>query len=93
MNLSVAAAQYPITEHKGFSDWQAHIAHWVTEAVKLDAQLLLFPEYGSMELVSIFPEEKSPLQCRELFAFQKFHTTLLHYSHCSCSLANYPFLP
>ncbi|MCP1384711.1 carbon-nitrogen hydrolase family protein [Runella salmonicolor] len=53
-NLTVAAAQYPITEHKTFEDWQKHTEKWVVQAVVQKAQLLLFPEYGSMELVSIF---------------------------------------
>lgn len=57
MKINVAAAQYPITEHKSFSDWQAHVEQWVAEAVQQEAQLLLFPEYGSMELVSIFPQD------------------------------------
>lgn len=53
-NLTVAAAQYPITEHQTFEDWQKHTEQWVSQAVIQKAQLLLFPEYGSMELVSIF---------------------------------------
>ncbi|WP_439555245.1 carbon-nitrogen hydrolase family protein [Dyadobacter sp.] len=56
MKVTVAAAQYPITEHTDFSAWNKHIAHWVSQAAAQGAQLLLFPEYGSMELVSIFSE-------------------------------------
>ncbi|AXE17160.1 nitrilase [Runella rosea] len=56
-NLAVAAAQYPITEHQTFEDWQKHTEQWVRQAVAQKAQLLLFPEYGSMELVSIFGSE------------------------------------
>lgn len=57
MKVTIAAAQYPITEHKTFVDWQRHVEQWVTEATRQKAQLLLFPEYGSMELVSIFDAE------------------------------------
>ncbi|GAA4463288.1 carbon-nitrogen hydrolase family protein [Nibrella saemangeumensis] len=57
MNLTVAAAQYPITEHTSFDTWRAHVNQWVEAAVRQKAQLLLFPEYGSMELVSLFPPE------------------------------------
>lgn len=57
MKVTIAAAQYPITEHKTFSDWQNHTEKWVAQAAQQKAQLLLFPEYGSMELVSIFSEE------------------------------------
>lgn len=54
MNVTIASAQYPITEHLTFEDWYIHTENWVLNAVQQHAQLLLFPEYGSMELVSIF---------------------------------------
>jgi predicted amidohydrolase len=57
MKAIIAAAQYPITEHADFSAWEEHSERWVAEAAKQGAQLLLFPEYGAMELVSTFPEE------------------------------------
>lgn len=57
MNLIVAAAQYPISIHATFSDWKIHIENHVKTAVQENAKLLLFPEYGSMELVSLFPLE------------------------------------
>lgn len=55
--MTVAAAQYPITEHTDFKNWAAHTERWVADAINQKADLLLFPEYGSMELVSIFPDE------------------------------------
>ena len=57
MDVIIAAAQYPITEHKSFDDWKSHVERWVADAVRQNAQLLLIPEYGAMELVSIFSEE------------------------------------
>ncbi|MFT4032189.1 MAG: carbon-nitrogen hydrolase family protein [Siphonobacter sp.] len=57
MNLTIAAAQYPITKHADFTAWRMHTEQWVSEAARQEAQLLLFPEYGSMELVSLFSEE------------------------------------
>ncbi|MFN8344570.1 MAG: carbon-nitrogen hydrolase family protein [Spirosomataceae bacterium] len=57
MKIRIAAAQYPITEHKSFNDWRQHTEKWIAEATRQKADLLLFPEYGSMELVSIFSEE------------------------------------
>jgi predicted amidohydrolase len=54
--MIVAAAQYPITKHTDFTSWTLHKEDWVWDAVRQNASLLLFPEYGSMELVSIFPE-------------------------------------
>jgi predicted amidohydrolase len=55
--MIIASANYPITEHATFDDWHEHVEHWVADAVKQNAGLLLFPEYGAMELVSIFSEE------------------------------------
>ncbi len=57
MKLTLATAQYPITEHQQWSDWQHHTETWVQHASQKNAQLLLFPEYGSMELVSIFSHD------------------------------------
>ena len=57
MHIIIAAAQYPITEHASFDYWKSHVERWVADAVRQNAQLLLFPEYGAMELVSIFSEE------------------------------------
>lgn len=57
MTKNFAAAQYPITEHLHFEAWCAHTEGWVVDAVQQNAHVLLFPEYGSMELVSIFNAE------------------------------------
>ncbi|MCE7068057.1 carbon-nitrogen hydrolase family protein [Dyadobacter sp. CY326] len=56
-SVIVASAQYPITKHADFAGWQRHVEEWIQDAADQHAQLLLFPEYGSMELVSIFPVE------------------------------------
>ncbi|MFN8354850.1 MAG: carbon-nitrogen hydrolase family protein [Spirosomataceae bacterium] len=56
MHPIVAAAQYPISFHRSFAAWQEHTTQWVKEAVRQKAQLLVFPEYGAMELVSLLPE-------------------------------------
>lgn len=52
--VTIASAQYPITEHPDFASWQKHAEKWVADAAIGGAELLLFPEYGAMELVSIF---------------------------------------
>lgn len=54
--MRVAAAAYPLD---WFEDWQAYEAklkHWVHEAAQNRAELLVFPEYGSIELASIYGE-------------------------------------
>ncbi len=67
--IKLAAAQYPLTF---FSDWKAyceHLERWVKEAVDQNADILLFPEYASMEIVSLFPEKTRgdlQLQIREM---------------------------
>ncbi|MCF2496230.1 carbon-nitrogen hydrolase family protein [Dyadobacter chenhuakuii] len=53
MSVIVASAQYPISQHVDLAGWQRHIENWVADAAASGAGLLLFPEYGAMELVSI----------------------------------------
>ena len=55
--MIIASANYPITEHATFDDWREHVERWIIDAVNQNAGLLLFPEYGAMELVSIFSDE------------------------------------
>jgi len=59
MTVKIATAQYPITRHKSFHHWQQHMERWIADGVTEGAQLLLFPEYGAMELTSILPEDIS----------------------------------
>jgi predicted amidohydrolase len=54
-NTRIALAQYPITACATWADWLTHVARWVAEAASAGAQLLVFPEYASMELVSLMP--------------------------------------
>jgi predicted amidohydrolase len=51
--IKIAAAQYPLDELKSLQEYEAKITRWVEEAVGAGAQLLVFPEYGAMELASI----------------------------------------
>lgn len=67
--MKIALAQYPITKHKSLKDWKTHTQEWVETAAKNSAQVLVFPEYGSMELVSLLPAEAQkslPLQIQDL---------------------------
>ncbi|GGX80891.1 amidohydrolase [Litchfieldella qijiaojingensis] len=54
--VTVATAQYPIDAFETFADFQAKAARWVHDAVMRGAELLVFPEYGGMELTSLLPE-------------------------------------
>ncbi len=51
--MKLAAAAYPLTEFRQFDDYAAHLALWVADAAAKGADLLVFPEYGAMELVSL----------------------------------------
>jgi len=54
--MRVAAAAYPLDWIKDWDEFAAKLHRWVAEAAENDAKLLVFPEYGSMELVSLFGE-------------------------------------
>lgn len=51
--LKIAAAQYPLDELSSQSAYDAKITRWVEEAAGAGAELLVFPEYGAMELASL----------------------------------------
>ena len=48
--MKIAAAAYPIDWFDSFDAYAAKLAGWVAEA---EADLLVFPEYGAMELASL----------------------------------------
>ena len=50
--IHVAAAQYPIESLTSATAWADKLARWVDEAASAGAQLLVFPEYASMEAAS-----------------------------------------
>lgn len=67
--MKIAAAQYQIAYHPTLEDWKRYTQSWIEKAIAQQAELLLFPEYGSMELVSIFPhnvQQDIHLQLQEL---------------------------
>ncbi len=51
--LRIAAAQYPLHELSSPAEYTDKISRWVGEAVAAGSQLLVFPEYGAMELASL----------------------------------------
>lgn len=51
--IKVATAQYPIDQLATFDAARDKIARWVGEAARQGAELLVFPEYGAMELSAI----------------------------------------
>ena len=51
--ITVAAAQYNLEPLDSLSAYRTKITRWVEDAVEQGAELLVFPEYGAMELCSI----------------------------------------
>jgi predicted amidohydrolase len=51
--ITIAAAQYNLDPIKNIAAYRAKITRWVEDAVRLGAEILVFPEYGAMELCSI----------------------------------------
>jgi predicted amidohydrolase len=50
--LKVAAAQYPIDRLATFAEWREKSARWIAEGAATGASLLVFPEYGAIELAA-----------------------------------------
>jgi predicted amidohydrolase len=55
--IKVASAQYPVDFLESWSQYEEKMTRWVASAAEEGATLLVFPEYASMELVSLFDEE------------------------------------
>jgi len=51
--MKIAAAAYPIDWHDDWASYEAKLTRWVAEAAGEGADLLVFPEYGAMELASL----------------------------------------
>ncbi|MBF6647268.1 carbon-nitrogen hydrolase family protein [Methylobacter sp. BlB1] len=70
MKVKIATAQYDISFLENWQNYQAKIERWVGEAAEQDAKILLFPEYGSMELASLFPKEVYSSLSKQLASMQ-----------------------
>ena len=71
--MKIALAQYPIGQFAGLEDWQANAARWVGEAAAAGARLLVFPEYGGMELASLLPPALQSDLRGQIPALAQFH--------------------
>jgi len=52
-SFKVAAAAYPLDRFATWADYAAKLTRWVETAAAQGADLLVFPEYGAMELASL----------------------------------------
>src|SRR5690606_36340310 len=55
--IKVAVAQYPIDEPATVAEWRENAARWVASGAETGAQLLVFPEYGAIEIAATFGGE------------------------------------
>lgn len=60
MKFEIAVAQYPILFHKSFEDWKNFVFEFTKQAKS--SQILVFPEYGSLDLTSLLSEEERQLK-------------------------------
>ena len=66
--MKIATAAYPLDVLSSWSEYEDKISRWVAEAVGTGAELLVFPEYGAMELATLDgPEVAGDLE-RSLFS-------------------------
>jgi predicted amidohydrolase len=54
--VKLALAQYPVSQHAGFDTWKTYVEKWIQDAASTQCDLLVFPEYGSIELTSFAAE-------------------------------------
>jgi predicted amidohydrolase len=59
VTIRIAAAQYPAEHIETWDRFRMKLRRWVSEAADNKAQLLVFPEYGAMELASIVERKRT----------------------------------
>jgi len=72
MTFTVAVAQYPIDSFRAFADYEIKITRWVRDAAGKGARLIVFPEYGAMELASVAGPAVAADLKRSIEAMQDF---------------------
>lgn len=73
----IALAQYPINYYRSESHFQDNLEKWTVKAKEGNSDLLVFPEYGSMELVSLIPKHEQMNLHQQLESLQKIHDLFL----------------
>lgn len=77
MTVKIAAAQYDISFLTTWADYEKKVTDWVAEAVQQNAGILLFPEYASMELASLFGQIVYSSLSKQLAAMQTVHDAFI----------------
>ena len=73
MNVKIATAQYDISYLESWEDYRHKAEGWVGDACSKQAKILLFPEYFSMELASLFGSRIYSSLSKQLVAMQSLH--------------------
>ena len=73
MTVKIATAQYDIGFLNSWAEYETKIKRWVEAAAGQGARILLFPEYASMELASLFGQEVYSSLSKQLAAMQTVH--------------------
>ncbi len=68
--MKIAAAQYFLKKHQSINDYVESVSQWVEEAANNQAELLLFPEYGSIEMVSMMSPDIQKNLSQQLLEIQ-----------------------
>lgn len=55
--MKIATAAYPMDFLSSFDAYEKKLTFWVSEAARAGAELLVFPEYGAMELATLAGRE------------------------------------
>lgn len=55
--MRIAAANYPIHYHDSLEDWKVYVKGWMDKLKGKKIDIAVFPEYGSIELVSLLSKE------------------------------------
>ena len=99
MSVKIATAQYDISFLEKWQAYQQKIERWVAEAAAQNAKILLFPEYFSMELASLFGQEIYSSLSKQLAAMQSLHDdfislfkSLAQKHHCIIQAGTFPVL-
>nr|ARX77691.1 putative amidohydrolase [uncultured bacterium] len=99
MNLKIATAQYDISFLENWKSYEQKIERWVVDAISQDAKILLFPEYFSMELASLFGRPIYSSLSKQLAAMQSLHadfielfTSLAKQYQCIIQAGTFPVL-
>ncbi len=70
MTLPVASAQYPLDRLRDWEAYRAKAHHWTATGAARGARVLLWPEYASLELVSLFDTDVQRSLPRQIDALQ-----------------------